>query len=107
MTEQAEPEAVRPELTEEYERLLAIARGNARREDRLAKEKGLQIDLTHLLLAKLDTYLDFILGSPTQDKTRLEFEIKFAENIRGLLDRTLAEAPAKVADPKPPQLLRP
>lgn len=79
---------VAPELKDEYRRLLNMLRGNEKLERQLrSRRKGL--DMSSVLLVRLDTFIDSSMGSATHSPERLAFELKFAEQMRSMLTQAV------------------
>lgn len=83
---------VHPDLREDFRRLKAIIRGNNKRDEAL-RTKGAAIDVGMLFLSRLDTFIETQMGTPQQSKTRLDFEIRFAEGIRTMYDQAIVQGP--------------
>ncbi len=78
---------VAEELKDEFDRWMAIQRGNERIERELIASQRQSIEVTSFIFMRLDAITAELLGDPRIDKRRLDFEIKFAENMRSALTR--------------------
>lgn len=79
---------VKAELEADYRKLLQILRGNEKLERQLlSRNRGL--DMASVLLMRLDMFIQFTMGDPTEYPDRLAFETQWGEQMRNILTKAV------------------